>query len=170
MIFFTSDQHYSHHNVIKYCDRPFQNTDAMNHALISNHNEVVTPQDHTVHVGDFTLKNTPFAQSIIRQLNGSHTFLLGSHDYWMKKKGLQIWEKKVEASYIVACHYALHTWPRSHFNSWHVFGHSHGNLDLPGKRYDVGVDNNAFYPVSYSSLKEIMAGKGDNFNLVKKGA
>jgi calcineurin-like phosphoesterase family protein len=168
VIFFTADQHFDHYNIIKYCTRPYSNTDEMNHDLITKFNEVVTPQDRTIHVGDFTLKGTSFAQSIIKQLNGTHTFLLGSHDYWMKKKGLQIWEKKVEGSYIVACHYALHTWPRSHFNSWHVFGHSHGNLQLSGKRHDVGVDNNAFYPVSYSSLAEIMDGKSDNFNLVKK--
>ncbi len=140
----------------------------MNHTIISRHNELVTPQDHTIHCGDFTLRNEKFAQSIIKQLNGTHTFLIGSHDYWLKKKGLQIWEKTIEGTHIVACHYAMHVWPRSHFNSWHVFGHSHGRLNLSGKRYDVGVDNTGFYPVSYGSLVEIMEGKSDNFNLINK--
>lgn len=170
MIFFTSDEHFDHNNIIRYCNRPFSNTDEMNHAIITNHNEVVSKNDHTVHVGDFTLRNTSFAQSIIKQLNGNHTFLLGSHDYWLKKKGLQIWEKKTENAYVVACHYAMHVWPRSHYGSVHVFGHSHGNLDLPGKRHDIGVDNNNFYPVSETYLTEIMATKSDNFNLIKKGS
>jgi calcineurin-like phosphoesterase family protein len=140
----------------------------MNHDLITKHNEIVTPQDHTIHVGDFTLRNTDFAQSIIKQLNGNHTFLLGSHDYWMKKKGLQIWEKKIDDKYVVASHYPFYVWPRSHYNSWHVYGHVHGNLDLPGKRYDVGVDNNEFYPVPFEVLRNIMYYKEDNRNLVKK--
>ncbi len=128
----------------------------MNQDLIQKHNEVVTEQDHTIHLGDFTLRNKKFAQSIIKQLNGTHTFLLGSHDYWLQKNSLQIWEKRVEKEYIIACHYAMHTWPRSHYGSWHIFGHSHGNLKLPGKRYDVGVDNNQYYPISFEDLAVIM--------------
>lgn len=168
MIFWTADQHYDHYNIIKYCNRPYTNTDEMNHDLITKHNEVVTPQDHTIHVGDFTLRNTSFAKDIIRQLNGNHTFLIGSHDYWLKKKGLHIWQKKIEGEFIVACHYALRVWHKSHYNSWHVFGHSHGNLLPQGKSWDVGVDNNGFYPVSFDQLKSIMQKMPDNNNLIKK--
>ena len=62
------------------------------------------------------------------------------------------------------CHYAMHVWPRSHYNSWHIFGHSHGALSLPGKRWDVGVDNNNYMPVSMSQLRIIMDKKSDNIN------
>lgn len=169
MLFFTGDEHHGHFNVLKYCNRPYATVEEMNQDLIKKHNEVVTPQDLTLHVGDFTLKNTDFAHSIIKQLNGSHTFLIGSHDYWLKKKGLQIWEKTIEGTHIVACHYAMHVWPRSHYNSWHVFGHAHGRLSLPGKRHDVGVDNNNFYPVSFESLSKIMSCKENNPNLIIHG-
>lgn len=165
--FFSADAHYGHHNVIKYSNRPFSNVDEMNHTLITNYNSVVSDNDYFIHVGDFTLANTEYANDIIRQLNGQKLFLIGSHDYWMKGKGPHIWERKIEGEYIFASHYPHHSWPRSHYNSWHIFGHHHSTLKLDGKRYDVGIDNNNYFPVSFDQLKQIMFSASDNFNLVK---
>jgi len=60
----------------------------------------------------------------------------------------------------------LRVWEKSHFNSWQLYGHSHGNLDDIGKQYDVGVDANNFLPVSFANLKELMEAKKDNFNYI----
>jgi calcineurin-like phosphoesterase family protein len=40
----------------------------------------------------------------------------------------------------------MRVWPRSHHNSWQLYGHSHGKLLPIGKQWDIGVDNNDFYP------------------------
>ena len=77
---------------------------------------------------------------------------------------MQIWEETIEDKFVVVCHYAMATWARSHYNSWQLYGHSHGRLYLPSKQHDVGVDNNAYYPVSFDEIKEIMAKKPDNPN------
>lgn len=157
MYFFTSDEHYLHHNIIEYCTRPFSSIEEMQDEFIKRHNSVVTSKDITVHGGDFTLANRNKAENIIKQLNGDHIFVKGSHDYWLgKKHPLQIWEKKIEGQYIVVCHYAMRRWARSHYGAWHLYGHSHGVLPPMGKSWDIGVDNNNFYPVSFEQIKEIM--------------
>lgn len=167
MYFFTADEHYGHTNIIKYCKRPFRNTVEMDLEIIRRHNELVKLEDTVIHVGDFTLTKDTVALDYISELNGNHIFIKGSHDYWLKNNALQIWERRIEGHYIVACHYAMRVWARSHYNSWQVYGHSHGNLEPHGKQWDVGVDNNLFYPVSFTRLKEIMITQPDNFNLAK---
>jgi calcineurin-like phosphoesterase family protein len=170
MYFFTGDEHFFHKNIIRFCNRPYLSVEEMNEAIIQNHNEIVSDNDITIHLGDFTLlKNSPEIFKIIKRLNGKHTFIQGSHDRWLQdKRYQQIWEKKIDEYYVVCCHYAMRVWPRSHYNSWQLYGHSHGNLEPVGKQWDVGVDNNNFYPVSFDSLVEIMKNRPDNFNLVKK--
>jgi len=157
MYWFTSDEHYGHKNIIKYCNRPFVDIDENDETIIANLNEVVKDNDTVIHGGDTTLANKMTAQKYIERLKGKHIFIIGSHDYWLgKKKPPTIWEKKIEGQYVVVCHYAMMTWPRAHYGSWMLFGHSHGSLDLPGKMWDIGVDNNGFYPVSFEQIYEIM--------------
>ncbi len=166
MYFFTADEHYFHKNIIKYCSRPFSSVEEMNVTLISNHNEVVRKRDVVVHVGDFSFGTWEETSEIIRQLNGRHVFIQGDHDSWMKKARkevyldiIQIWEKIFRGQWIIACHYPMLSWPRSYHGSWQVFGHVHGRLSLDklGRQWDVGVDNNNFYPVSFTQLeKKIM--------------
>lgn len=171
MIYYTSDEHYDHFNSIKQNNRPFDTTDEMNHTLITNHNNTVTDNDITYHLGDFTLKRGKsgrrFAEDIIRQLNGEHIFIRGSHEYWAKHLDLPYMiEQDLPECFIVMCHYACRTWPRSHYNSWNLYGHSHGKLPPEGKQLDVGVDVWNFEPISLSKIIEIMKTAPDNFNYI----
>ena len=165
--FFTGCEHYYHKNAIKYDNRPFSNVDEMNNELIKRHNSIVTENDRVIHVGDFTLAGVAPAQEIIKQLQGRHIFLIGNHDSWLKNKGRDIWQGKINGQVIVACHYPLRTWNVSHYGSWQVFSHPHGKLEPIGKQWDVSVANNNYFPVSFDQLKQIMSSAGDNFNLVK---
>lgn len=175
MLFFTADQHYGHRNIIKHCDRPFISVEEMDRELIRRHNEVVGKNDTVIHAGDFTLASKDKAGVYILALNGKHRFLLGSHDRWLNGKAPTMRVEKIEGQKIVICHYAMLVWPFSHYNSWHLFGHSHGKLNdkIEGKAHDIGVDNNDFYPVSLDQIRVIMESRPDNFNLVarlRKGA
>lgn len=168
--FFTSDEHYGHTNIIKYCNRPFSDVKEMDEELIKRHNEVVGTEDMVYHLGDFTLRSKREALNYLGRLNGKHVIIRGSHDKWMYEnfsvgEGIhEISELKIGDIQIVMCHYAMRVWSRSHHNSWHLFGHSHGKLEEIGKSLDVGVDTHDYYPYSFEEVEEIMKKKDDNFN------
>ena len=169
MYFFTADEHYNHANVITFMKRPFQNLTEMNCELVRRNNEIVKPDDFVIHAGVFCWKGSAeFLRSLQKSLIGNHIYLRGSHDNWMNGSYHEIWEKNIEGQHIVVCHYAMRTWGKSHWNSWQLYGHSHGQLPPEGKQYDVGVDCNDFYPVSFEQIVEIMKSRPDNFNLVHK--
>jgi len=169
MYWFTADEHYKHSRIIDYCNRPFDSIDENDLMLMANHNSVVSKDDTTVHVGDFGFFRTKKeAGEYIRCLNGNHIFVRGSHDRWAPKSMREIWKNKIDGQTVVACHYAMRTWPASHHNSWLLYGHSHGRLPPQGKSWDVGVDCNGYFPVSWDTVKKIMEGRPDNFNYVHK--
>ena len=51
-----SDYHFSHHNIIRYCGRPFKDIEEMNATIIARHNERVKPDDTVFFLGDFVFK------------------------------------------------------------------------------------------------------------------
>ena len=54
-VFFTSDTHFNHTNIIRFCSRPFKDVEHMNETLIANWNRVVGPDNIVFHLGDFCL-------------------------------------------------------------------------------------------------------------------
>lgn len=169
MYYFTSDEHYNHKNAIKYNNRPFEDVRDMNEELISRHNSVVKSNDVTFHAGDFAFGYRSKVQEIIARLNGSHVFLMGSHDQWLgKNHPIQVVDQKFNGQFIVICHYAMRVWARSHYGSWHLYGHSHGRLPSQGKSHDIGVDNNDYYPLSLDEIAQIMNTKPENLNMVRE--
>lgn len=161
MYWFTSDEHFFHSNIIKHCNRPFESVLEMNEEIIKRHNEVVGENDEVIHCGDFAWKSSfAHVQKIIEKLNGNHIFLKGSHDRWLKETHChEIWEKMIDGQYIVCCHYAMRTWPRSNYGSFQLHGHSHGTLEPLKNQMDVGVDANDFYPVSFEQIKRDLRGR-----------
>jgi calcineurin-like phosphoesterase family protein len=168
--FFTADTHFNHANIIKYCNRPFKDVTEMNEVMIKNWNAVVKSNDSVYHIGDFAFGD---CKSILDRLNGKITMIVGSHDrdVWACKWRFQdigkLIEIRIDSQLIVLCHYAMRVWSASHYNTWHLFGHSHGQLEPFGKSFDVGVDTNDFKPYSFEEVCKKMATLSDNFNLVK---
>lgn len=80
MIYFTSDTHYYHNNVIKYCSRPYQSVEEMDEALIKNWNDVVRPEDTVYVLGDFSLSFRA-VELISSRLMGNKILIPGNHDF-----------------------------------------------------------------------------------------
>lgn len=79
-IFLIGDCHFEHRNIIKYCNRPFDNVEEMTEGLIKNWNSVVGKNDIVYVVGDFALCGKQKIIEIGNQLNGRKRLILGNHD------------------------------------------------------------------------------------------
>lgn len=180
-VYFTSDLHFGHRNIISFCYRPFLDTKDMDTRLIENWNEVVSNDDTVFVLGDICwfhgrhdLKNT------LKQLYGKDIYvILGNHD---KEESFDLllqdhpnWhvlgdaatlfidEEGKNATELFLCHYPLMTWPHRGFGAINLFGHIHSypgfeNMDskLPlwPNQYDVGVDNNQYKPIEFGEITE----------------
>jgi calcineurin-like phosphoesterase family protein len=175
MLWFTSDTHFGHANIIALCRRPFASAAEMDEQLIERWNEAVRPDDTVYHLGDFTLQGSgPFA-AYARRLQGRIRVLPGSHDRrWVARLdscgasslsghpvellpplvSLKLPELGAggRPQVLVLCHYALRVWDRSHYGAWHLYGHCHGSLPALGLSFDVGVDAHGFRPWSLDEV------------------
>lgn len=80
MIYFTSDNHFYHQNVIKYCNRPQQTVEEMNEDMVKKWNEIVKPEDTVYVLGDFSLAFRAVEIFSFR-LNGTKYLVPGNHDF-----------------------------------------------------------------------------------------
>lgn len=176
--FFTSDLHFGHANVIKYCNRPFKSASEMNEALINNWNSVVGPNDTVYILGDVFFCQPPEAIEILSRLNGRKHLVYGNHDKQIKSnRHVQqhfeaihpdLYEKKIEDHFVTMCHYPMMSWNKSFHGSFQLHGHIHGTQPLTGqiRRYDVGVDANNYCPVKWETIRDVLLtiplGKGSD--------
>jgi len=168
MIWFTADTHFWHENILKHCDRPFENIQQMNAKLIANWNNVVKSNDTIWHLGDFSWGNLYTVQSIYNMLNGIKHIIPGNHDnvnYLKKVFGEKFVHHgrtviKYEGRRLVADHYAMLRWPGCRRGYKHIFGHSHGTLCHPNvDAIDVGVDLHNYTPINIDQIFNIINGR-----------
>lgn len=167
--FFTSDLHLQHDKIRGYCNRPWASVDEMNDALIERYNERVKPADAAYILGDFALVKSPQeVMAFTKRMNGTKFLIQGNHDRFTKQrrddnygfvKITPYHEIKVNGTKVVLCHYPLLSFNGMHRGAYHCHGHSHGSLkrDMTVRRYDVGVDCNNFYPISFEEVAVEMA-------------
>ena len=75
--FITSDFHFNHANIIKYCRRPFASVEEMNRELVARYNGRVGDLDTVYVLGDITMGRD---LSLAKKLRGKKKLLLGNHD------------------------------------------------------------------------------------------
>lgn len=84
MLWFTSDTHFLHENIINFCDRPYKDTSHMSEGIIDIWNKYVKPDDIVYHLGDYAFKafsKKDEIREITSRLNGFKILVLGNHDY-----------------------------------------------------------------------------------------
>lgn len=169
-VWFTSDTHFGHNNIIKYSRRPYRDKHEMDEAIIENWNSRVRPDDVIYHLGDVFFTGVERAIEVLNRLNGQKFLVLGNHDKVIKQSNevqslftsiSDYREITVEGQAIVLSHYPMMTWNKSGRGSWMLHGHCHGNLKYPfeAKIHDVGVDPNGYFPISFQEIQKIMSNK-----------
>ncbi|HVK73561.1 MAG TPA: hypothetical protein VM734_09580 [Kofleriaceae bacterium] len=182
--FFTSDTHFGHANILRYCARPFASVAEMDDALIARWNARVGDDDVVYHLGDFTLSNRETARRAFARLRGQIK-VLGypwHHDRgwvptapgpsaYVSASGhpVEILPPLLTVSLpvggrrqpIALCHFPLGEWDRRHHGAWHLHGHSHGNHPPSGAMIDVGVDCFDYAPVALDELPALLGPRAD---------
>lgn len=79
-IYFTSDWHIGHANVLAYDQRPFTDLNHMHRVLINNYNSTVGVDDTCFFLGDMGLGKGDVLQKVISEMHGQKILILGNHD------------------------------------------------------------------------------------------
>ena len=174
-IWFTSDHHFWHRNIIKFSNRPFDDIYHMNEILIQNWNNVVKPEDKVYHLGDIALCSKNYVYQILDRLNGSVCLVKGNHDKinssftgfeWIKDYYELTINKKTK---LVLMHFPIESWNKKHHGSIHLHGHTHDTNKITGlRRVHIGVDAHSYTPVHVDAVID-MAQNPDKYEHQKCG-
>ena len=177
-IWFTSDLHFGHRNILRFCNRPWDDEKAMGLGLIENWNSVVGDNDIVFVLGDtFWFNESRSIKKILARLKGKDIYILpGNHDDFdsyhrvddprihLCEDVVVCWvtqENKPKRE-IWMSHYPMMTWPHRENGALQFFGHIHSNPDktegvdqdlpLHWNQCDVGCDFWAWAPVDLDTL------------------
>lgn len=96
-VWFVSDLHFGHKNVISYCNRPYENIHEMHEALIKIWNSTVKKGDTVYVLGDFSLA-PKWSQIVVPLLKGNKILISGNHDICFELPPKEVNEKTVRES------------------------------------------------------------------------
>lgn len=162
-VFYTSDQHWNHNNVLKFENRPYKTVEEMNKGMIKNWNNVVGESDLVHHLGDFCFGNYSKWVAILEQLNGKIILYKGNHDDSKVVKRLlrdgyledlhmvgdyfKVKSPKTGVNYqLTLSHYPMEIGNRP--RKFNIHGHLHSEETLSNykNQLNVGVDS----PINFS--------------------
>jgi len=164
-IWFWSDTHLGHWNIVKYCSRPFSTLKEMDSTIIKNFNERVDENDLVFFLGDFCMKTSSEASDAPKnafeyyrnQLKCKNIiFLKGNHDGHNNVKSpieslvIQHGGKRIYLTHDPQ--YAKHDF---YFN---FTGHTHGKygkfrkIGHKGYIVDLSVENWDYKPIDYNEI------------------
>ncbi len=110
-------------------------------------------------MGDFAFADI---NQYIDRLNGKIILIRGNHDHHRSIKTAKFHEvydlytlKKTNPN-IILCHYAMRVWERSHYDTWHLYGHTHNFIPSFQNSFDAGVDCHGYSPISFDDVEKII--------------
>ncbi|MDO5406591.1 MAG: metallophosphoesterase family protein [Eubacteriales bacterium] len=170
MIYYISDTHFGHANIIRHCSRPFYNVKEMDNAMISSWNRRVNSEDTVYILGDLMFRSAIEPTVYLERLPGKKHLILGNHDpSWMKKGDYSRFFESVSERSVIQDNsrsitlihdpvQAMDDFERD--SEWLVYGHIHNNrhddcwtkLQALEHALNAGVEINAYQPVTLEEL------------------
>lgn len=157
VLWFISDLHFYHKNIIKLTNRPYSSIEEMHESFIKQWNEKVDSLDVVYLLGDVSFGSLNQTVNILERLNGEKHLIVGNHDtHFLKHPEFKecfysvekYKETKIEDMTICLSHYPMLNWYSQRKGGWMLHGHTHGTLKhdvTPTNRImDVGVDTGQF--------------------------
>ena len=167
-IFFTSDNHFWHTNILKFCrnTREGDTVEEMNEILIRNWQEQVGPEDTVYMLGDTFFCQEAEAISIMERLPGKKHLIYGNHDKVIKNstklqsmfESVQDYKEiTIDKQLIVMFHFPIYDHNAASRGSIMLHGHRHGNPhNIPGRIMDVGIDTHPSGDMKLWTLEDIL--------------
>jgi len=162
-IYYWSDIHFSHKNIIKYTGRPYPDYEAMNEGLITSYLNTVTANDVVVFGGDIGFGNIDLINQKLNRLPGYKIQIVGNHDMYRDGSlyDLNFDERHLcFVTNIDDCNMSfqlLHT----HYplgdqyvpeNCLSVHGHIHNHLMTGNKHINICVEHTNYKPMHIREL------------------
>lgn len=174
-VFFYSDPHFDHANIIRYCSRPFPDTISMNRALLDNYHRAVSASRHPATV--FFLGDMAFGRGShspkywLEQLlctGDTFYYVKGSHDHGIRPGSLVPSGVTVVDGLTLLFNdykfYLTHDPTRFLPGGWHGGWVFHGHTHSTSIRDSSAIRNNSlcfcveatgYKPVDFASVLEI---------------
>jgi len=149
---FIADTHLSHKKILAITQRPYDSIEDHDTAVLAGINSRVKYRDRLYILGDFSFGDIEAHRK--RIICSEVVLIRGNHDIvknWMVpgvfSQVVDTKEVKVRGEKCFLSHYPHFFWPASHYGSYHLYGHLHGQREetmstiFPERRsMDVGVD------------------------------
>lgn len=149
-IFFTSDNHFGHKNIINFCKETRKNhtsVEEMNEDMITIWNSTVSKNDIVYCLGDFSFLNSKDTSLILSRLNGGIHLIKGNHEKWVSNESVKFLKSindykriVIDKKLIILFHFPIVKFDAMHWGSYHLYGHVHNQYTHPGRAMDVGID------------------------------
>ena len=155
-IWFWSDTHFHHKNIIRYSDRPFVDLDDMHDNMVLMHNELVQPDDIVIWGGDVGFGAESKINDIVNRCNGYKILIVGNHDFHKRGQLYNLNFNEIHPCLVLdhdditfwITHYPLDTVP---VNTVNIHGHTHTKCLFP-YNFNVSVEQIGYKPVKIEEL------------------
>ena len=176
-IYYISDLHFSHENIIKLCNRPYKTIEEMDEDIINKWNSIVTPNDVVRILGDVALARSKDdvekAIKLVKRLNGNKSLIVGNHDAKLLKderfrqlfSSIKHYSKVTDSGRkVILSHYPIEEWDGFYKGYIHLHGHVHNNdvnLKKINNRYNVSLEVLGYKPRTLDELinRKLITGK-----------